>query len=127
MSTEYGNTFEIRVAEILGTTPGEPLPPVNEETLATFHKFIDRSLSPPLPASFPDPVNEEKEEYVQVTLTGLLPLEDHPDLGPYFGLLSSVREDEEEITVPLAKVELKEEGPEQQLIDDYSRWYWEYR
>lgn len=127
MDEDQAYTFEIRIAEIFGTTPGEPLPDVTEETLKTYYHFLDEHLNFPVPASFPDPVNEEQEQNVNVVLNALLPPEDHPKFGPYFGLLCRVEEGGEEIVIPLGKIEITKEGPEKKAIDDYSRWYWNYR
>ena len=50
------------------------------------------------------------------------------DVGDVFdGILCTIRKGKCEVTLPLAELDLPQERPNFQLIDDYWYWFWNWR
>ena len=127
---------DVRVAAALGVSGPEEFPSVDEESLAVFHAYLSALLEFPFEAQFstpPDLLPPERpgELYrpsdgdwysVDVTVIGLVPWEEHTDSWEE-GLLCRALEENRPRTVPLESVEVKQQGPNRQLIEDYQYWY----
>jgi len=113
-----------RIIEALGS--GNPLPSVDEETLARYYEYLSASLSFPFAAYYPEPMKpQEKEEFRCAVLELLDPAK---YLGDVFdGIFSKTNKGKYEINLPLIELEVPDDSPNLQFIEDYWCWFWNWR
>jgi len=117
---------ERRIAEIFGIEEGEELPDVTEETLEIYYLHLIENLSFPFDAEYSVETAPLKDTYYDIKVTGLLEPEECVDLG-FYGLFCKGRRGRRKIEIPLAEIEVKQEGRNKQLVEDYCLWFWNYR
>jgi hypothetical protein len=111
---------ERRVAEILGVQAGQRLPAVSRQTLRQYHAYLTANLEFPFTAEVEDLDGE-------ATMHSLFALNDCPDLT-FYGLFVRGNQGRRLIEIPIATIEeVKDEGTNKQLIEDYCLWFWNYR
>jgi hypothetical protein len=111
---------ERRVAEILGVKKGEALPDVSRKTLRTYHAYLKANLEFPFQAKVEDLAGE-------ATIHSLFALNECPDLT-FYGLFVRGNQGRRIIEIPIATIEeMKNEGKNKQLVEDYCMWFWNYR
>jgi Calcium binding len=111
---------ERRVAEILGVHAGQRLPAVSRQTLRQYHTYLTAHLVFPFQA-----VIEDMDGVI--TIRSLFKLKECPDLT-FYGLFVRGNQGQRLIEIPIATIEeVKEEGTNKQLIEDYCMWFWNYR
>ena len=111
---------ERRVAEILGVQAGQRLPAVSRHTLRQYHAYLAAHLVFPFQA-----VIEDMDGVI--TIRSLFQLKECPDLT-FYGLFVRGTQGRRLIEIPIATIaEVKEEGTNKQLIEDYCMWFWNYR
>jgi Calcium binding len=111
---------ERRVAEILGVHAGQRLPAVSRQTLRQYHTYLTAHLVFPFQA-----VIEDLDGVI--TIRSLFKLKECPDLT-FYGLFVRGNQGQRLIEIPIATIEeVKEEGTNKQLIEDYCMWFWNYR
>ena len=109
-----------RVAEIFGVKEGEALPDVSRKTLRTYHAYLKANLA------FPFKAKVEDLDGV-IMIRSLFKLKECPDLT-FYGLFVRGNQGRRIIEIPIATIEeVKEEGTNKQLIEDYCVWFWNYR
>ena len=109
-----------RVAEIFGVPAGQRLPAVSRKTLRQYHTYLRAHLVFPFQAAI-----EELDGVV--TVQSLFTLKECPDLTVY-GLFVRGHQGRRLIEIPIATIEeVKDEGTNKQLIEDYCMWFWNYR
>ena len=127
---------DARIAEALAVAGPEEFPFPDDESLAQYHAYLSERLEFPFEAQFdtpPDPLPPERpgdfyrtsdgEWYaVDVTAIGLVPWEEHPE-GWAEGLLCRALEENRPRSVLLESLEVKQEGPSRQLVEDFKYWY----
>ena len=111
---------ERRVAEIVGVPAGHRLPAVSRQTLRHYHTYLTAHLVFPFQAAIEDLDGV-------ITVQSLFTLKECPDLTVY-GLFVRGHQGRRRIETPLATIEeVKDEGTNKQLIEDYCMWFWNYR
>jgi hypothetical protein len=109
---------------------------VDEESLAAYHAYLSARLAFPFEAQFstpPDPLPPERpgEFYrlsdgdwysVDVTAIGLVPWEDFPHHREE-GLFCRALEENRPRDVLLEHLEVKQDGPNRQWVEDFQYWY----
>ena len=111
---------ERRVAEILGVQAGQRLPPVSRQTLRKYHTYLKANVEFPFTAEIED-IDDA------ITISSLFKLNECPDLT-FYGLFVRGKQGRRIIEIPIAEIEeVKEEGTNKQLIEDYCMWFWNYR
>jgi hypothetical protein len=114
-----------RISEALGP-PGERLPSVDEETLFRYYKYLSSRMSFPFAAHYPK-VRTSLEE-VQNRCTVLELLDPTKDIFDEFdGIFCKTRKGKYEINLPLIELEIPQDSPACQLIEDYWFWFWNWR
>ena len=109
-----------RVAEILGIPAGQRLPAVSRQTLRQYHTYLTAHLVFPFQAAIEDLDGD-------ITVKSLFKLNECPDLT-FYGLFVRGNQGRRLIEIPIATIEeVKEEGTNKQLIEDYCMWFWNYR
>ena len=114
-----------RIIEALGPLNGH-LPSVDEETLSRYYKYLTARLSLPFRAHYPAPRTSLEEVEYRCTVVELLdPAKDICD--EFDGIFCKTRKGKYEINVPLIELEVADDSPNFQLIEDYWFWFWNWR
>jgi len=114
-----------RIAVALGPL-GDESPRVDEETLSRYYKYLSASLSFPFAAHYPEPKSSLEEVQYRCTVLELLdPTKDIYD--EFDGIFCKTRKGKYEINLPLIELEIPEDGPNFQLIEDYLYWFGNWR
>ena len=114
-----------RIIEALGPL-GEHLPSVDEETLSRYYNYLSARMSFPFAAHYPEPKSSLEE--VQYRCTGLELLDPTNDMYDDFdGIFCKTRKGKYEINLPLIELEIPQDSPNFQLIEDYWFWFWNWR
>ena len=113
-----------RIVKALGS--GNPFPRVDEETLARYYEYLSANLSFPFAAYYPEPMTPQEEEEFRCTVLELLDPAKH--LGDGFdGIFSKTSKGKYEINLPLIELEVPDDSPNFQFIEDYWYWFWNWR
>ena len=117
---------EKRVAHILGVKEDEDLPDVSEDTLETCYRYLSKNLSFPFDAEYSQETGPLEDTYYDIKVTSLLDIDECSGLE-FYGLFCEGKQGRRKIAIPLAEIEAKQESKNQQLIEDYQMWFWNYR
>ena len=105
---------------------GEHLPGVNAETLSRYYKYLTARLLFPFAAHYPEPTTSLEEVQYRCNVVELLdPAKDICD--EFDGIFCKTRKGRYEINLPLIELELPEDNPNFQYIEDYWYWFWNWR
>ena len=114
-----------RIIEALGLL-GEHLPSVDEETLSRYYKYLTARLSFPFTAYYPEPtITLEEVRHRCVVVELLDPVNDICDESG--GIFCKTRKGKYEVNLPLTELEIPQDSPNFQFIDDYWYWFWNWR
>ena len=114
-----------RIVEALGPFGGHP-PSVDEETLSRYYDYLSARMSFPFAAHYPEPRSLlEKVQYRCIVLELLDPSKDIYD--DFDGIFCKTRKGTFEINLPLIELEIPQDSPNFQLIEDYWFWFWNWR
>jgi len=127
---------DARLAEALGVAGPVEFPFVDEESLAAYHAYLSSRLEFPFEAQFslpPEPLSplqpddglevpDEEWSTLDVTAIGLVPWEDFPHYREV-GLLCRTLEENRPRDVQLEHLEVKQDGPNRQWVEDFQYWY----
>jgi hypothetical protein len=105
---------------------GAPLPLVDDETLLRYFQYLSKNLSFPLTAHYPEPATPLEEVEYECTVLELLdPLKCAGD--PFDGIFCKTRKAGFEMNLPLLELEISQDSPDFQMIEDYWYWFWNWR
>jgi hypothetical protein len=105
---------------------GEQLPSVDEETLSRYYRYLTARLSFPFTATYPEPRSALEEQQHRCTVVELLdPANDICD--EFDGIFCRTIKGKYEIHLPLIELEIPQDSPNFQLIEDYWFWFWNWR
>ena len=114
-----------RILEALWSLGGR-LPSVGEETLSRYFKYLSAHLSLPFTAHYPQPTTPLEEVEQRCTVLELLdPAKDICD--EFDGIFCKTRKGKYEINLPLTELQIPQDSPNFQLIEDYWFWFWNWR
>ncbi|MEN6450931.1 MAG: hypothetical protein ABFC96_10605 [Thermoguttaceae bacterium] len=111
-----------RIRAIFGLRPGIALPRVSAETALTFYRHLIRHLTLPCEARY---CSDAAGAVYPVTVRGLL----DPRAAPFdqrTGLCCIAYHKEQLEVVPLVDIEVGEQTPNYQLLEDYWFWMWNW-
>ena len=113
-----------RIMEALGL--GNPIPWVDEETHTRYYEYLSANLSFPFAAYYPEPIKPQEEEEFRCSVLELLDPTKH--LGDGFdGIFCKTNKGKYEINLPLIELEVPDDSPNFQFIEDYWHWFWNWR
>lgn len=113
-----------RVARIFGLPEQDGPPDVTDDTLEIYYKYLKEHLRLPFEGEYSVETGFMQDTYYQIKVTGLA---DFEDCDEDYGLLCEGREGRRRVVVPLAEIEVDDDDPNYQLIDDYQYWFWNFR
>jgi len=114
-----------RIIGALGAL-GEHLPSVDEETLSRYYNYLSARLSFPFTAHYPEPTTSLEEVQYRCTVLELFdPTKDICDV--FDGIFCKSRKGKYEINLPLIELEVPDDSPNLQFIEDYGYWFWNWR
>jgi hypothetical protein len=114
-----------RIIEALGPF-SEHSPSVDEATLSRYYKYLSARLSFPFTAHYPEPMSSLEEVQHRCTVLELLdPTKDIYD--DFEGIFCKTRKGKYEINLPLIELEIPDDSPNSQFIEDYWYWFWNWR
>jgi hypothetical protein len=115
---------EDRIRAALGAN-GVKLPEVGRDSLQAYYRYLSANLSFPFQAQYPQPVGLHEEIIRSMTVVGLLDPTKNLDCES-LGLLCKARHGKPQV-VSLADLEVKEDDPNHEMIEDYWYWFWNWR
>jgi hypothetical protein len=114
-----------RIRTALGVTRGR-LPRVDDETLSQYYAYLSANLSLPFAACYPEPTTSRDKGQVRCIVVEVLDPARH--MGDELdGLFCKTRKDRFEVNLPLIELEVAQDSPNFQLIEDYWYWFWNWR
>jgi hypothetical protein len=114
-----------RILAALGID-GDHLPLVDEETLSRYFDYLSKNLSIPFTAHYPEPTTPLEQDQFECTVLELL--DPSKFVGdPFDGIFCKTRKLGFEVNLPLFELELSQDSPEFQMIEDYWYWLWNWR
>ena len=122
----FGSPYQApQILDVLGLT-GNQLPYVDQANLARYYEFLSANLRSPFEACYPEPKTLREEVAYRCTVLELLdPLK---YIGDEFdGIFCKTWKAGFEVNLPLAELELPQDSPNFQLIEDYRYWFWSWR
>ena len=116
---------DVRVRTALGLKGGS-LPEVGQETLQEYFDFLASNLSFPFQARYPEPIGLHEEVIRTVSVVGLLDPSKNLD-GESLGLVCIAHRGSQTVELSLADLEVADDDPNHELIEDYWYWFWNWR
>jgi hypothetical protein len=117
---------EGRVRTALGLTRG-PLPKVKSEWLRKYHSFLSSKLIFPFYARYTEELSADRDPVVSsievFALVNPIEMSDIERTALICRVMRDVREEE----IPLVDLEVEEDHPNFQLLEDYWYWIWNWR
>jgi hypothetical protein len=112
-----------RLRVILGGTAKRP-PRVGLKTLRRFHDYLVEHLPWPFEARLSDPIGPHRDTQSPLKVLRLLdPVQEYAPEEMY-GLICEAEQNGEKIELPLDRIDVEEDSPLYQLLEDYRLWLW---
>ncbi len=100
------------------------LPRVGVETLRRFHAYLVEHLAFPFAAKLSSPIGPHRDTESPLSVIRLLdPVREYAPEEMY-GLISKAEQNGERIELPLDRIDVAEDSPQKQLLEDYRHWLW---
>ena len=113
-----------RIIEALDS--GSQIPRVDDELLSRYYRYLSEHLCFPFLAQFPKPTTSQEGKEFRCTVLELLDPEKY--LGDGFdGIFCKTRKGKYEINLPLIELEIPDDNPNFEFIEDYWYWFWNWR
>jgi hypothetical protein len=123
--SQAANDQEKRIQAALGLARG-PLPAVRGEWLSKYHRYLTTRLLLPFEAQHVEETGLYHPVSSLVTVTTLVAPDESPEADGA-GLICRAYKGTEECDVPLVDLEVEEQHPNYQLLEDYWYWIWNWR
>jgi hypothetical protein len=117
---------EDRVRAVLDMTDDEPMPLVRLEPLRKFHDHLAANLSFPFEGRLSSPIGPHRDTETPLSVIRLLDVDTY---GPeeMYGLICKAIQNEDRIELPLDRIDVDEDGPNRQMLEDYRWWMRTFR
>jgi hypothetical protein len=109
-----------RIRAVFGLTSDDGLPKADEQTQRHFLDYLKAHLSFPFDADYWTKSDLGPTERAKVTLNGFA----DPPLDRQDGILCEARTRNRAFQIRLAGLQLSEDDPNAQYVEDYTRWLW---
>jgi hypothetical protein len=114
-----------RILSALGLE-GNRLPQVDDENLFRYYEYLSEHLSCPFTAYYPEPTDPREETLHECRVLELLDPSKYIS-DEFDGIFCKTRKGTFEVNLPLVELEVPQESPNSQLIEDYWYWFWNWR
>jgi hypothetical protein len=114
-----------RILTALGLS-GNRLPQVDDKNLARYYEYLAKNLSLPFRAHYPEPTTPLEEITHSCTVLELLDPAKYVS-DEFSGIFCKTRKGKYEVNLPLVELEVPQDDPNFQLIEDYWYWFWNWR
>ena len=112
-----------RLRAILGGA-GDRLPRVGVETLRRFHGYLVEHLSFPFEGRLGDPIGPHRDTESPLQVVRLMdPVREYSPEEMH-GLICKAEQQGRRIELPLDRIDVAEDSPHYQLLEDYRHWLW---
>jgi hypothetical protein len=119
--TTHGDEDRVRAAFGLRSRD-EPIPPVGLESLRRYHRHLVSHLAFPFSGRLSSPVGPHRDTEAPLSVVRLMdPVKEYAPEEMY-GLICKAIQDEERIELPLDRIDVPENSPNRQLLEDYRWW-----
>lgn len=125
MTSPRADERDIRIRQALRIADG-PLPKVRSVWLINYYEHLLARLQFPFPTRYAEDIWQSDHAGFVHTVLALLDPGSNSDCE-HSGLLCRVRKGEDEVELPLSDLEVEEDNPNFQLIEDYWYWFWNWR
>ena len=105
---------------------GDRLPQVDNENLFRYYEYLSAHLSFPFITYYPEPKNAREETLYECKVLELLDPSKYIS-DEFDGIFCGTRKGTFEVNLPLVELEVPQESPNFQLIEDYWYWFWNWR
>ena len=112
-----------RVRMVFGLTSNDPLPEVNDQMLAVYHRHLSQTLTFPFEVEYSQEFGPFQDRRYRVKVTGLL---DPDECDEMYGLFCEGRSDRRKVELPLGEFNVHEDDPKLQPLADYCYWFCNY-
>jgi len=102
------------------------LPEVGKEILQHYYDYLTTNLTFPFQARYPEPIGLHVEIIKTATVIGLLDPAKNLDCES-LGLVCKARQGKQQVELSLADLEVDEDDPNHQLVEDYWYWFWNWQ
>jgi hypothetical protein len=105
---------------------GDCLPLVDDATLQTYYEHLSEHISFPFIVHYPEPSTPQQEALYECEVLELLDPSQHAS-DEFDGIFCKTRKSGFEVNLPLVDLEVREDCPNFQMIEDYWYWFWNWR
>jgi hypothetical protein len=105
---------------------GNHLPFVDDATLQRYYEFLSKNLSLPFTTHYPEPKTPVEEDLYECTVLELLDPSQHIS-DEFDGIFCKTEKAGFEVNLPLIDLEVRQDSPNFQMIEDYWYWFWNWR
>lgn len=110
-----------RVRMVFGLTSDDPLPQISVQNQRRYLDYLVGHLSFPFSADFAAAFALDPSGSEEVTVFGFA----DPSVDPEDGIMCEARRGGAALPVPLSNLQVHEENPNCQRVEDYTYWLWE--
>jgi hypothetical protein len=111
------DTQDDRIRAVFGLCGGDVLPLSNDECQQTYFHYLKARLAFPFAARYCDPVESPQRPVTVMGMCDEIPFQED------FGLVCNVLEGESLDAVSLCELQLDDDQPNYQLVEDYIAWF----
>ncbi len=112
---------EDRIRAALGVAGDEPTPAVRLEALRKYHGHLTANLAFPFGGRLADPIGPHRDTRSPLRALRLLDLDGYEPEEMY-GLICKAEQNGKRIELPLDRIDVSDDSPNRQLLEDYRYW-----
>jgi hypothetical protein len=98
------------------------LPRVGVETLRRFHDYLVGHLAFPFPARLSSPIGPHRDTESPLQVVRLMDPRREYSPEEMYGLICKVEQNGHRIELPLDRIDVTDDSPYSQLLEDYRHW-----
>ena len=106
--------------------PHGRLPLVSDDMHFRYYKYLSEALSFPFTANYPEPTSPREEVLHRCEVLELIDPSKYIS-DDFSGIFCKTRKGNFEVNLPLVELEVPQNSPNFQLIEDYWYWFWNWR
>lgn len=112
---------EVRIRAALGVASDESIPAVRLKALRKYYDHLAVNLAFPFEGRLSDPIGPHCDTRSPLRVIRLLDVDGYCPEEMY-GLICKAEQNGERIELPLDRIDVLDDGPNRQLLEDYRYW-----